>query len=253
MNPIFPDKNASHAHSLKVLNGLENFDDFMDSISTIIDVGCGNGHDSYWWATRTIRDDSGNVIGTRPIDVTALDCDISKIDTAVSELGKIKFVESDFDNIPVEKPSYDIVWAHDVLQFSADPYTTLCEWNRVCHNGGMLLLSVPRTQRNFYNRYTAIQYDKVYHHYSLVNLIYLLALAGFDTIDDRYMQSVNDTHMWIASYKTDTPKPKNTSMHELAHLFSKQVNDLITKYGYISDEYLKGTWFNGSMQIIGKN
>lgn len=253
MNPIFVDKHASHAHSQKVLNLLEGFDDFMDSIKTVLDIGCGAGHDSHWWATRTIKDEEGATIGKRPIDVTALDKDISRVDTVVSELGKIKFVESDFDNMPFSKPSFDIIWAHDVLQYSANAYHTLCEWNRVCHNGGILLLSVPRSQRNFYNRYTAIQYDRVYQHYSLVNLIYLLALAGFDTVDDRYMQEPNDTHMWIAGYKISEPNSQDTSLHNLTKYFSEQVNQMIVKNDCINDEYLHGVWFNGSAKIIGKN
>jgi ubiquinone/menaquinone biosynthesis C-methylase UbiE len=47
----------SHAHSLQVLNQLYEYDDFMASIKSVLDLGCGKGDDLEWWATRTTRDD----------------------------------------------------------------------------------------------------------------------------------------------------------------------------------------------------
>jgi hypothetical protein len=48
----------SHRHSLEVLNQLYEYDDFMASIKTVLDLGCGQGDDLEWWATRTTRDDN---------------------------------------------------------------------------------------------------------------------------------------------------------------------------------------------------
>ena len=47
-----PFKNAyeSHDHSLDVLNLLYGYDSFLDSLTTIADMGCGVGYDSQWWA-----------------------------------------------------------------------------------------------------------------------------------------------------------------------------------------------------------
>ena len=48
----------SHAHSQQTLNALYEYDDFMESIATMVDLGCGTGLDLEWWATRTTRDDN---------------------------------------------------------------------------------------------------------------------------------------------------------------------------------------------------
>ena len=47
----------SHGHSLQVLNALYEYDDFMASVDSMIDLGSGTGDDLIWWATATTRDE----------------------------------------------------------------------------------------------------------------------------------------------------------------------------------------------------
>ena len=47
----------SHKHSLQTLNALDQYDDFMESIATVADLGCGTGEDLEWWATRATNDE----------------------------------------------------------------------------------------------------------------------------------------------------------------------------------------------------
>jgi len=47
----------SHQHSLETLNQLFLYSDFMYSIATLVDLGCGFGDDLKWWATRTTDDE----------------------------------------------------------------------------------------------------------------------------------------------------------------------------------------------------
>ena len=54
---MFRNAEESHQHSLQTLNQLYEYDDFMGSIQTMVDLGCGAGLDLEWWATRTTRDD----------------------------------------------------------------------------------------------------------------------------------------------------------------------------------------------------
>lgn len=51
---IFKTDQDSHAHSLQTLNLIANYDDFMDSIRVIADMGCGSGADINWWAIKPI-------------------------------------------------------------------------------------------------------------------------------------------------------------------------------------------------------
>ena len=53
----FATEEDSHIHSLQTLNSLYEYDDFMSSIDTMVDLGCGTGLDLEWWATRTTRDE----------------------------------------------------------------------------------------------------------------------------------------------------------------------------------------------------
>jgi hypothetical protein len=54
----FIDGISSHKHSLQTLETFYEFDDFMESIGTLADMGCGSGLDLEWWATRTTRDET---------------------------------------------------------------------------------------------------------------------------------------------------------------------------------------------------
>ena len=42
---MFTKAGDSHKHSLETLNALYQYDDFMSSIGTLVDLGCGNGDD----------------------------------------------------------------------------------------------------------------------------------------------------------------------------------------------------------------
>lgn len=43
----------SYNHSLETLEQIGRYDDFMLSIKTLADMGCGKGEELKWWATRT--------------------------------------------------------------------------------------------------------------------------------------------------------------------------------------------------------
>jgi hypothetical protein len=47
----------SHDHSRMVLNLLREHDTFMESISSVADMGAGACLDTLWWAQATTRDD----------------------------------------------------------------------------------------------------------------------------------------------------------------------------------------------------
>ena len=63
----FSSPELGHQHSLETLNGLYEYDDFMQSITNVVDMGCGAGYDLEWWATRTTRDESA-----RPLNIKCL-------------------------------------------------------------------------------------------------------------------------------------------------------------------------------------
>ena len=62
---------ASHAHSLQTLNVLYEFDDFMESVGSVLDLGCGDGLDMQWWATATTRDEDS----PQPLNIRCMGVD----------------------------------------------------------------------------------------------------------------------------------------------------------------------------------
>jgi predicted TPR repeat methyltransferase len=71
MKDFFTSDVDSHHHSLQTLNQLYEYDDFMISLETMVDMGCGTGLDLEWWATRTTRDDN-----PRPLNIKCTGVDL---------------------------------------------------------------------------------------------------------------------------------------------------------------------------------
>lgn len=98
----------------------------------ILDVGCGPG---------TITTDLATYVpqGT----VTALDCE-SKIVEQASSLAKqrgitnMEFFQGDIHALQFPDASFDVVFAHQVLQHVGDPITALREMKRVTKPGGFV-------------------------------------------------------------------------------------------------------------------
>ena len=91
---IFSDANASHDHSLQTLNLLYEYDDFMASIGTVCDMGCGEGLDLAWWATRTTRDDD-----PQPLNIICQGIDRECSLRITDLMPNIKFLQDDFESL----------------------------------------------------------------------------------------------------------------------------------------------------------
>ena len=133
----------SHMHSLDTLNLLYNYDDFMFSIKTVIDLGCGNGSDLMWWATRTTRDPE-----PLPLNIKCTGVDLNKELLLLKKYSNISYQMTDFDeSITPSKDGYDILWCHDSFQYSKNPLRTLTNWWHLASPGAMLYICVPDTQQ----------------------------------------------------------------------------------------------------------
>ena len=63
-------------HSLGILNLIQQYDTFLESLKIIADMGCGTGEDTNWWATLL-----NNEVPPQPYNfsVYAVDRDASKL------------------------------------------------------------------------------------------------------------------------------------------------------------------------------
>lgn len=101
--------------------------------STILDVGCGPGTISVDFAD--IVSPSGHVVG--------VDSAEGIVQSATSEHGKsrpnLTFQVADVTKgLPFADGTFDIVHAHQVMQYMTDPIAVLREMRRVCKSGGLI-------------------------------------------------------------------------------------------------------------------
>ena len=89
----FANSEQSHQHSLETLDMLQEHDEFMESIGTLIDLGCGAGLDTEWWATRVTREDN-----PRPLDIQCTGVDVIDQLFVPGHNKNVTYQHQDFEN-----------------------------------------------------------------------------------------------------------------------------------------------------------
>lgn len=98
----------------------------------VLDVGCGPGTISADLARRVFP---GSVTG---IDLSADIVDAARRDHPAEHDARIDFAVDDVYALHAEDESYDVVYAHQVLQHLGDPVAALREMRRVLRSPGLL-------------------------------------------------------------------------------------------------------------------
>jgi SAM-dependent methyltransferase len=241
---LFKNSHDSHEHSLQVLNLLYEYDDFMDSIQVVADMGCGVGLDSRWWAELASRDDS-------PVPhnytVYAVDQDIRQLDPDVLEIKNIIPIEGNFEERIIPR-QVDLIWAHDCFQYSRDPYKCLATWKSTMNVNGMLVLSVPQTTYfdHNYNHLQVVNHSHQYYSYNVLNLMYMLAISGFDCRDAYFYREEGTPWLYAAVYASEHGPMPGAAWHELAehNLVNDTVINSVNRYSYARLDELLVTWLD---------
>lgn len=234
----------SHLHSLKTLNQIYQYDSFLDSINNIADFGCGAGLDARWWATLTTRDDKAE---PRNYNVVCVDIN-DALDLEVKKLPNIKQITNDFENEGVVGSKIDLLWSHNAFQYAINPLQTLRNWNKMMVKDGMLVIVMPQYAGYVNNKaHFRIHNGTLYSH-NVINLMYMLAVCGFDCNDAYFKVEAHDYVPWIhaAVYKSGDPLDPKTSLYELADkqlIHISAIKSLETN-GYIRQEELITKWFD---------
>jgi SAM-dependent methyltransferase len=237
----FISNHKSHDHSRYVLDLIYQYDSFLDSITTVCDMGCGAGLDALWWGTLQTREDPPE---PRNLRVVALDKDISRLDPELKKHENISILEKDFEELSLPL-KVDVIWSHDSFQYALRPMETLALWNRQMSDNGMLILSVPEYSGNLNGRIVNRSYNNAFYNYNIVNLIHMLAMSGFDCQDAYFYRK--DNWLYAGVYKTRDPFDfRKTKLYDLvdAGMFHKSAADSITRYGYIRQEDLIYPWLD---------
>jgi SAM-dependent methyltransferase len=225
---------------------LNLFDDTMwDQFLTVLDIGCGDGRHAHWWGTRrpfNQKEEFAPFTQCKAIDLFEPSNDYKN---------SFEFSQGDYHKLPWSKHTFDIVWSHYSLQYSTNPHKALWEWRRVLKPDGRLYLTVPSHDYWFK--------DKIYHSvehnwgttFTLANLIYMLALCGYDTSQGCYYKSKKDPFIRIdVPVNSKLKKPLDnleTSLYDLIDmsLLPPHLEQAVSRKGILRDEDFIITWSTG--------
>ena len=231
-------------HSKSILDQLREYDSFLDSLRYIADMGSGTGQDAEWFATLESRDDP-----PVPYNFTcfAVDKDPAKLQQ-VPNHKNIKKINRNFNDTNIFPTSIDLMFCHDSLQYSPNPLQTLRQWWEMMTPDGMLIISLQQTSGVEYNRYYSKSYSGCYYHFTPTNLIYMLAVCGFDCNDAYLLKKFNDPWINIAVYKSkvEPMDPETTTWVDLIdrNLLNLSVIKSIHKNGYVRQEEIVYPWLD---------
>jgi hypothetical protein len=240
----FKNAHESHEHSLETLDILYGYDSFLDSLEIVTDMGCGRGLDTNWWATLETRDDPPE---PRNLLCYAVDKNIQSIDQSILELENVRAIECDFENYKLPRKS-DLIWCHDSFQHAINPLQTLAHWHSQMNVDGMLVIILKQNIAYEYNRLVHRGYNYQFYNYNLINLIYMLAVSGFDCRDAYVKKEENNPWLHVAVYKTDNApmNPATTSWFDLAdkNLLHDSILESLNKYSYVRQEDFVYPWLD---------
>jgi SAM-dependent methyltransferase len=249
---LFKNAEESFNHSQFIKNLIYQYDSFLDSLEVIADFGCGEGLDIEWWANLVSRDEPPE---PRNYLCYAVDTNIKQIRPNISSLPNVRMIESDLEDPDrFISRQIDLIWCHDVFQYITNPIITLRNWNEMMNENGMLIMSIPQAIHYEHNRLNNLSYNGWYFNHNIVNMIYMLAVNGFDCRDAYFYKDINDMWLHLAVYKSNIPpmNPKKTTWHDIIdkNLVNDSVKNCVDKYGFIKQEELLTTWLNKNFYRI---
>lgn len=249
----FRNPQESHAHSLEILNLMYEYDDFMESVGSVVDLGCGDGLDLEWWAKATTRDDP-----PVPLNIKCTGIDVLGTLKITKKYTNISYQEIDFENTLElsKKFKFDVLWCHDAFQYCVDPINTLRQWRNIANESAMLVLSIPETVEINRRLLSYIQPAGCYYHYSIVSLMHMLAVNGWDCREGFFKKTVGDPWFHAIVYKSDHEpmNPKTTTWYKLAetNLLPDSAVKSIQKYGFVRQEDLVLPWLDKSLSWLAQ-
>lgn len=247
MTQTFSNPESSHAHSRIVLDQLYRHADFMESVGSMIDLGCGTGLDLEWWATLTTQ--SENPV---PLNIRCIGVDLAPRLPMAHRYKNIQYITGDFEqDLPLNGKKFDVLYCHDAFQFVIDPFGTLARWRSFTNPNGMLVLTLPQTTELEFNRQAYDQPDGVYFNWTLVSLIHVLAVSGWDTAGGFFLKRPNEPWLNAVVYRSEQEPldPKTTRWYELAekNLLPESAAAGIRRCGYLRQRDLILPWLDKSL------
>lgn len=247
---LFKNAHASHDHSLEILNMIYGYDSFLDNLKVIADMGCGQGYDTEWWATLMTRDDPPE---PHNYQIYGVDLDVDQFETDILDANEnIILIEGDFESRIIPK-QVDLIWAHDSFQYARNPLACLASWKATLNENGMLIMAVPQTTYVQANRLVVANYSHQYYSYNILNLMYMLAISGFDCRDAYFYRKEGTPWLYAGVYASShKPLPAHATWYDLAerNLINDSVINSVNRFGYARLEDVVVSWFDKNLYQI---
>ena len=249
----FGSPHEKHEHSFKnVLSYMYEYDDFMDSVGRVIDLGCDvEATDMLWWANATTRDETQTPLGIKCVGVNTFE----KLNV---KHNNISYQNHDIESLNRVKRTFDIVWCYDQLQYLLNPYQALSNWWHIAEKDAMLVIAVPQTVNTEYHiqEYNLSLGHK--YHYTMPQLIYMLAVNGWDCRSGFFKKTPGDPWLYAIVYKSNVEPmdPKETNIYKLVEeteLLPQCVVNGIHKYGKLRQRDLVLPWLDKNITIMDQH
>ena len=239
--------------SLDILNALQEYDEFMESIDTLVDLGCGDGADIEWWATRVTREDV-----PKPLNIKCTGVDLIDQLFAPRTHKNVSYLGTDFEQLTtaVGNKKFDVLWCHDAFQYCIDPIGTLIRWRDITNDGGMLAITVPTTITTHHRQLAFTQQSGCYYHHTMISLIHMLAITGWDCHGGFFLQKPNDSWIRAIVYKSEQESldPKTANWHQLRelNLLPESAAESVNAHNYLRQQDLVLPWLDHSLTWMGQ-
>jgi hypothetical protein len=244
----FKNPHDSHQHSLMVLNELYEHDTFMESISTVADMGAGNCLDALWWANAQTRDDS-----PEPLNLHCYAVDRKPLAVDFDMPSNMTYIKHDFEKRCLPK-EVDVIWCHDAFQYALNPLNTIRLFNQQLNVNGMLYIGMPLTTFNINNRINSLSRNFEYYNHNFLSMLYMLAVNGFDCKDAFFRQAKDDDWLHAVVFKTDNEPmdPASTGWYDLLDrdLLHPSIVQSLRQFGLVREQDALYSWLDRNFYRI---
>jgi SAM-dependent methyltransferase len=251
---MFATSIPSSRTSKQTLDQLYEHDDFMESIQTLVDLGCGQGQDLEWWATATTRDEENQ----EPLNIKCVGIDTLATLSLTKKYKNIMYQQADFEEEFVSPlgDAFDILWCWNSFQFAINPLRTLGVWRNLASTGAMLVIAVPDTTFIHHKQLSFAQPSGCYYHHTMVGLIHMLAVNGWDCHNGFFMKMPKDPWIQAIVYKSEHEPmdPRTTTWHELEEkkLLPESARPSLQRYNHLRQQDLVVPWIDRSFVHMGQ-
>tara|TARA_R110002074_G_C12401987_1_gene654240 strand:- start:105 stop:803 length:699 start_codon:yes stop_codon:yes gene_type:complete len=223
-----------------------DYDDFMESIGRVVDLGCDTeALNMLWFANATTRD-----VQQLPLNIKCIGQ--SNIDKLLTKHNGISFQKGAPEMLSKTKRKFDILYCHDTLQFILNPYQALANWWNIANKDAMLVIAVPQTTNVEFNTLEYNTQMNYKHHYTVPMLLYMLAVNGWDCNGGFFKKAIGNPWIFAIVYRSDTKPmdPNTTNLYKLVdetNLLPDTAVQSITKHGMIKQKDLILPWLDKSL------